>query len=225
MSSHRFEIDFLPFLLLTGCVFAANQSVNSTGRRGTFLKTALSVIIIGSVLANIAVAIQGPYDQYVQAKPPEFVSLAKWFSPFPEYRLLLNPKLRADAYFDFPEDCPPFRLPLLSAGEFGSRYVLKAECLASSQVRLIAETAPGSSNIRSVDVPLHHPGLHNVAIAFTPDDQIMRVRWDGRVVLEQHLSSLVTAPSQVRVGWDPTFGDQTVFNRRVIVFGKPRLDR
>ena len=223
LSSHRFEVDLLPFLLIIGCVVGVDRVGRLQGSRRIVAVTVFVVFLLYSLVANIALAIQGPYDQFVQGRPDKYVQLAKWFSPVEQFRPLLDPHLQVGAYFDFPEYCPAFRLPLISAGEFGSRYVLKSECLDTHGVRLIAETAPGSQNVRTVDIPLNQPGLHHVAIEFTPADHIMTVRWDERIVLQQPLSSLVTSRSQVRLGWDPTFGDQRVFNRRIVVFEKPRL--
>jgi hypothetical protein len=46
----------------------------------------------------------------------------------------------------------------------------------------------------------------------------MTVSWNGNVVLRQRLLFLITAPSQIHFGWDPTWGNRATFPRGIIVF-------
>jgi hypothetical protein len=43
------------------------------------------------------------------------------------------------------------------------------------------------------------------------------VSWNGHVVLQHRLRFLITAPSQIHFGWDPTLGNQHEFPRRIVV--------
>ena len=61
-------------------------------------------------------------------------------------------------------------------------------------------------------------GLNLVGLRFTPEDRTMTVSWNGNVVLRQRLLFLITAPSQIHFGWDPTWGNRATFPRRIIVF-------
>ena len=44
-----------------------------------------------SVVANVAIAFQGPYDSFVQFHPAEYVKLPRWFNPVARLRPLLDP--------------------------------------------------------------------------------------------------------------------------------------
>jgi hypothetical protein len=105
--------------------------------------------------------------------------------------------------------------PLISAGEFGSRYLLSAACLDNSRMRLVSETSYRSPDWIWVDVP-YTPGRNYAAIQFNPQDRTMTVTWNGNVALRHHLRFLVTAPSQIRLGWDPTLGNKTSFPGRIV---------
>ena len=124
-SSQRYQVDFLPLLLLVACVVAA--ALLGTLRQKlyrVFATIVLAAILLYGITANFFLGIQGPYDQFVQARPGSYVKLARWFSPVERFRPFLNPILRVRALYEFPWPCPPRKEPLLTAGEFGSRYLL-----------------------------------------------------------------------------------------------------
>ena len=93
-SSHRYEVDFAPYLLLIACVVAGAglQTLRSKAVR-RIATTGVVILLLYSITANLALAIQGPYDQFVQASPRAYVELARWFSPIERFRPLLNPVL------------------------------------------------------------------------------------------------------------------------------------
>jgi hypothetical protein len=84
-------------------------------------------------------------------------------------------------------------------------------------MQLDSETSVQSSERQSVDVP-YARGFNLVALAFTPQDRTMTVSWNGKVVLRHRLRFLITAPSQIHFGWDPTWGNQVTFPRQIMVF-------
>jgi len=216
-TSQRYEVDFVPYFLFIACV--ATGALWHTLRRAAIrvaAATALAALFLYCIAANLALAIQGPYDQFVQASPGTYVSLARWFSPVERFRPLLNPRLRVRAIFEFREPCPPRKEALLSAGEFGSRYLLSAECAGPGRIRLTSETSVMHPDVRSVDLPLPAPGRHTVGLDFDPESRFMSVSWNEQTVLQHPLRFLVTARSQIRLGWDPTLGNQDVFDGRIL---------
>jgi hypothetical protein len=217
LTSQRFEVDFQPFLVFVACAMACELLGPVRKWMRIFAATALVCLLVYSIGANAAVALQGPYDQFVQASPHSYVTLARWFSPFERFRPLENPALRVQASFDFSFPCTPEREPLISTGEFGSRYLLSAECSEEGRMKLISETSIASSDRQTADVA-YSAGLNLVGLNFTPGDRSMAVSWNGNVVLRQRLRFLITARSQIHFGSDPTWGNKIMFPRRIVVF-------
>ncbi len=217
LTSQRFEVDFLPFVVFVACV-AACELLGSLRKWAHIAATAVLVcLLLYSIGANAALALQGPYDQFVQASPDTYVKLARWFSPLAQFRPVKNPALHLQASFDFSFPCMPERMPMISTGEFGSRYLLSDECSSDGRLKLISETSVQSSERQAVDVP-YSAGWNLVGLSFTPEDRTVTVRWNGTVVLRQRLRFLITAPSQIHFGWDPTWGNKIVFPRKIVVY-------
>jgi hypothetical protein len=217
LTSQRFEVDFLPFVLFVACVVACELLGRMPERARLISTAALLCLLFYSICANAALALQGPYDQFIQASPETYVKLSKWFSPFERFRLVENPPLRLQASFEFSKPCLRERRPLISTGEFGSRYLLMEECLEDGRLELISETSVQSFERQTVDV-VYSAGMNLMVLSFTPEDRTMTVRWNGKVVLRQRLRFLITAPSQINFGWDPTWGNKVTFPRRMVVF-------
>jgi MFS family permease len=214
LTSQRYEVDFQPFLVLVACVIGYEFLGNLPQLPRAFCTVSLAVLLLYTIGANAALALQGPYDQFVQASPHTYVQIAKWFSPMEAYRPLENPSLRVQAEFDLPWPCTLGREPLLSAGEFGSRYLLSSQCVSDGRIRLFSETSFRSPDWRTVEVD-YVPGLNRAALEYNPQNRIMTVSWNGQVVLQHRLRFLVTAPSQIYLGWDPTLGNKLTFPRRM----------
>ena len=217
LSSQRFEVDFQPFLLFVGCVLVAVFLGHLQGFKRTLAMAAITILVVYSIAANLALAVQGPYDQFVQVNPGLYCKVARWFSPVERSRPLLNPKLRLEGYFDFAGSCWPETQPLISLGEFGSHYALLAECLPNHRLRLISGSGP-STDVQTIEVHFERSGLNSIGIEFTPENRVMAVFWNGVVVLKQPLPFLVTARSQIYFGMGPAFGNKTMFNGRIVVF-------
>lgn len=217
LMSQRFEVDFEPFVVLVACAVACELLGVFRDRRRSLASAALVILLLYTLAANAALALQGPYDQFVQASPDAYVHLSKWFSPVARFRLLENPELRLQASFEFSEPCKPERKPLISIGEFGSRYLLSEACWPDGRMQLDSETSVQSSEHQSVDVA-YARGFNLVGLTFTPEDRTMTVSWNGKVVLRHRLRFLITASSQIHFGWDPTWGNKTTFPRQVMVF-------
>jgi len=215
-SSQRYAVDFLPSLLFVSCVGAAVLLWLAPARIvRSITGGAIVLALVYAILANLGLAVQGPYDQFVQRDPQAFVALARTASPNVRYRPLLNPSLRAEATFDF-ATCPAQREALISAGELGSRYLLSAQCSGPGKLRLFSESAkrgPGDDPA-SVEVPFP-PGPHKIGIDFAPKSLTMTVFWDEGPVLRQSLPYMVTSRSQIRYGWDATLGNVENFQGRI----------
>ena len=216
LTTHRFEPDFEPPLLIIGFVVAAAllTKLRRFGRVPGNLFVALALMY--SVVANAALAIGGPYDDIAQFHPRSFVRVARWFSPIERFRPVLNPELRVRAYFEFPEHCSPGAKPLVSAGEIGSRYLLTADCNENGKLVLISSREPWSPDIRTVEVQNSKPGLNLVDVHFSSGERRVIIRFNGDVVLDHSTPFLITAPSQVKIGSNTVFGQRTDFPGRVI---------
>jgi hypothetical protein len=215
-SSHRYEVDFAPYLLLIACVAAGAGLQTLRSRTVHRIATAgVVMLLLYCITTNVALAIQGPYDQFVQIHPRTYVELARWFSPIERFRPLLNPVSRVHGVFQFNTPCTSPKEPLLSLGEFGSRYLLSAECTQDGHIHLISETSVRHPDVRFVELPFAAPGRYGVELEFNPDTKVMTVAWNGRIVLEHPLRFLVTAPSQIYFGEDPTLGNRVTFSGRI----------
>jgi hypothetical protein len=217
LTSQRYEVDFLPFLLIVACIIACKFIDSLQKWPKIFASAALVFILLYTIGANAALALQGPYDQFVQASPHTYVQLARWFSPFERFRPVENPELRLQASFEFSFPCTPGIKPLISTGEFGSRYLLSGACYPDGRLQLWSETSVQSNERQIVDVP-YSAGLNLVGLRFTSANRTMTVSWNGNVMLRQRLRFLVTAPSQIHFGWDPTWGNKVVFPWRIVVY-------
>jgi hypothetical protein len=100
-------------------------------------------------------------------------------------------------------------------GEFGSRYLLSAECAADGQIRLISESSIRHPDVRNVSLLFSGPGPNAVGLDFDPQNRVMAVTWNGKIVLRHPLRFLVTAPSQVYFGEDPSLGNKDTFTGHI----------
>jgi hypothetical protein len=215
-SSQRYDGDFLPYLLFVSCMAASVLLTTARLKAVSIVATiVVTAMLLYSVTANLALGIQGPYDQFVQSSPASYVNLARWFSPIEKLRPLLNPALHLAAVFDFSGPCPASKQPLISTGEFGSRYMLSAECAGEARIRLISQDSILNPDERRIEVPFVSPASYEVGLDFTPNDHLMTVTWNRTIVLRYPLRFLVTARSQVHLGWDPSMGSQNNFQGRI----------
>jgi hypothetical protein len=214
-TSQRYEVDFAPYLVFIACFLAAAryETLRSTAARAV-TATLVAILLVYSITANLALAIQGPYDQFVQGHPRSWVQLARWFSPLERYRPVLNPVVRVRGIFQF-APCYLKKEPLISLGEFGSRYLLSAECGQTGRIRLISESSFRYPGVQTVDLPFAAPGLYSAGLAFNPANLVMTVTWNGQTVLEHPLRFLITSRSQIHFGEDPTLGNQETFSGQI----------
>jgi hypothetical protein len=219
--SQRYEIDFQPYLLVAACIVVGIALGRMSGRKRGWAKAGFAFVMGWSILANMALAVQGPYDQFVQAHPASYLRLARWFSPVERFRPLLNPPMHVHGYFYFSVPCSPGAQPLISIGEFAARYLVSEVCdpdKPEKPVRIVSSWGePRFPQMMVADVALERAGFQRIDVDFSPQDKNMIVRWNGSVVITHPVPFLFTAPSQVRMGWDASFGRKTEFSSRLIV--------
>lgn len=218
LESQRYEIDFQPYLLLAACISAALVFASMRGRKRWWAGIGITLMVGWSIFANMLLAIQGPYDQFVQAHTEAYLRLAQWFSPVERHRPLLNPPVHLYAYFYFSDPCSLGAQPLISISEFSMRYLLSEVCTQDGRLRITS--AWGDARVPQMqlaDVPLEHAGFERIDLEFSPQDRVAVTSWNGKVILRHALPFLFTARSQVRMGWDDVFGRKTEFSGRFIV--------
>lgn len=193
-TTQRYEVDFLPLM-----VFAA---VASTGiliahcrplLRG-LLVAALALTTLGSTVANLAIGMTGPYDDILINRPASYVKIAGWFSPSPQLRPLLNPRLRLDFVVNIAKQWPGYTEPLVHIGSQGLRYSLNLEHRAAG-LHLISTT--GRETL-GADLPAEK-SLH-IEVVFDPDAHTLITSADGVPLAVHKEANIVTAPSQVWIG-------------------------
>ncbi len=201
LTSHRFEVDYAPEFLTLACVAIAAVWVRAAGIAGVLLKTLVSVLLLYSLAAGLAIGIQGPYDEFLQHNPRAFVALARWFSPVERLRPMLNPRLEGEALFEFPTATNVTSWPLMAAGRFGSRVAIQAESIDANRLRItcIAGT-PGDAVTAEATLLRDRP--NRVRVQFSPSDRTLSLEWNGARLLRRRLAYLVTAPDQFTIGED-----------------------
>lgn len=195
-NTQRYEVDFLPL----GALAAAAGFAAVIARRTGWQKRGLTTLLVGLVaigtLTNLAIAVAGPYDDFLKGDPRTYTRIAAWFSPVARYRPLLDPNVDVE----FTAACTPhddgFREPLLALGHYTFREVVALEH-HSGKFRILAQ-----SDRDSVAQEIENPGARPMSfqIAYHTGVHKLTVSLDGREVLSHELEHLLTAPAQVTVG-------------------------
>jgi hypothetical protein len=201
LTSHRFEVDFAPPLLLLGAVALAAVWLRAAGPRGMLVKMAIMLLLAYGIAVGLAIGIQGPYDEFLQHNPRGFVALAKWFSPFERLRPTLNPRLEAEALFEFPAATNVTSWPLMAAGRFGSRVAIQAESINPNRLRIALVSASLNDPV-TAEASLLRDRPNRMRVEFSPVSRTLLLEWNGERVLAHPLAYLVTAPDQFTIGED-----------------------
>lgn len=207
LATPRFQVDWLPYLLLIS-LFVLAVWLTTEYRRPIsrhLARAALVAMVVAmfySIVVNVALDLQGPYDTFVEMHPQRYVKYAAWFSPVPRLRPLYDPRIAVEASFDVPADSQADFVPLVSAGRIGSRYLLSGQVLSKDTVRLTSSTGVIGAPVVTADVTLHPGAPNRLRFDYEPRTRTVTVRWNGQLALQHVLPFLVTAPVQVRVGED-----------------------
>lgn len=193
LASHRYEVDFLPlavFAAIAGLGIRAATAPRWIPRAG------LAAVIGYATLANLALGVAGPYDDILRYRPAGYVRLARLFSPAPEYRPLLNPRIAVDLAARFIPEPAGFREPLVTIGRSHYGCFLYAEHAAAT-LKLILQTDDG----RAVyEMPDPHDEAVAIVLSYAPGTHRIVAGVGGREVLSVPAPILVTAPAQVEIG-------------------------
>ncbi len=193
MSSHlateRYEGDFVSLL-----VFAAVATV-AVARRPS-LTVAVCVLIAYSAVANLALGLAGPYDDFLKSHPQRYVRLARRFSPLPRFRPELSPRIAVRLAAQFVPANPGYREPLVTIGHSHYCYFLYAERTAGG-IRLVSKTNESEMSYQIADVG---PEPLPVGLDYSPATGEMTVSAGARAVLHHQVGLLVAAPEQVAIG-------------------------
>jgi hypothetical protein len=207
LASHRFHLDWLPYFVLASLfVLAAWFGIEYRRPAARILARATLVLAIAavfySILANLALGLQGPYDTFVQRHPGRYVKYASWFSPIPRLRPLYNPNVTVEALFEIPAGPASAAVPLVSAGRLGSHYHLTAELSGNGVLKLTSAVAVIGAPLVTADVPLVSGGWNRIRWDYDPPSRMVTVRWNGQPALRHQVPVLVTAPVQLQIGED-----------------------
>jgi hypothetical protein len=117
------------------------------------------------LFAAVLVLVEDPVDDASPRVKPGQLRVATWFSPVERFRPVLNSRMDVKAYFQFPHlNGGWYAHPLIVRGEFGSRYALFAEGIASGRLRLTSAAGwlVPPSEVQSAEVSLdtQHDGFN-----------------------------------------------------------------
>lgn len=187
LMTQRYEVDFLPMLVLAGAV-----NVALTKRRA--VAAAACVLIAYSTVANLAIAVAGPYDEHLKNRPASYLRLERRFSPLAEHRRLVSPRIDVEVEARFAPAA--YREPIVTIGQSHYCYFLFVEW-SGGGLRIVSKT-----NESQETYDMAHPGNSGVPIRlrYEPESGTMRVEVGGREAIVHRVGMLIAAPSQVKVG-------------------------
>jgi hypothetical protein len=194
-ATQRYEIDFLPLLVLAAAIHVAVWMAHARGVAATVAPLVLAVAVVYGVGVNVALGVSGPFDDFLATRPEKYVRLAGWMSPVPAYRPRLDPAVAIDTEVRFARQADGFVEPLLNIG----RDVLSIRLAAqhgADRVRLVV--AAHSKATWDLAAPYDRPV--RVGVRYAPDTREFRLLVDGAVVMRQTLTALVVAPAQSIAG-------------------------
>jgi hypothetical protein len=195
-TTQRYEVDFLPLAVLAAL---ANLFIFISRRAGwtrVLMSAGVALLIAWSTVANMALAVSGPYDDILKLRPAGYVRLARWFSPFERYRPMMNPYVDVALSANLAGVPDRSGEPLVSMGRQVYRYFLYVE-RANGKFRLISR-----SDASRVEYVLEERDVRRAEIHLTynPETRKMITSLNGREVLVHETGTLVTSPAEVTVG-------------------------
>jgi hypothetical protein len=189
LMTHRYEGDFVPILVLAALL-------NFALARRRIVRVLACVLIVYSAVANLALGLAGPYEDYLKSDPGGYVRLARHFAPSAEDRLELNPRIHVRLSARFVEAGVGYREPLVTIGHSHFCYFLYAERAADGVV-LVSKTYESEAKL-PVRASLMAPLRLDLQYAPAAGDMTVAVTGGGTVV--QHVGPLVAAPASVVTG-------------------------
>ena len=193
-STQRYEVDFLPLLVLATVAACAEVLATAGGLWGGLLKGVSGALIVCGCVVNLALGVSGPYWEMIRNKPLRFVKIAGWFSPVARYRPVLQPTLDVSFLVVIKAGPDHVREPWVTAARYPWQYELYVEHVSGKPV-LFSGYADSVMTVAMQEGP---PGTV-YRVHYTGPDGDMTVSRGGVEILRHRIGPLVTAPSQILV--------------------------
>jgi hypothetical protein len=196
LASHRYETDFAASAVFAAVVSLSIAYCRASGWRRVAAIAVLAIAIGYGAIANLALGLAGPYDEILKNRPKRYVRIAGWFSPFWEFRPVIDPRIEVDLRVTFPSSGPGYSEPVISIGHSHYTDSLLTENLGNA-VRF-SSVADGSK--MTYEMP--HPGGKPVTVrlAYSPNAHLLTVEIDGGRVIAQPIKMIISAPAEIRIG-------------------------
>jgi hypothetical protein len=187
LMTQRYEVDFLPLLVFSAVAALALSSRKAVG-------VAACVLIGYSTLANLAIALAGPYDEHLRNRPVSYLRLDRRFALSTEHRRLVSPRISVRLEAKFSPD--EYREPIVTVGQSHYCYFLYVEWTGAG-LRIVSKT-----NESQIVYEMAHPkdATTTIALKYAPEIGEMRVEIDGREAIVHPVGMLIAAASQVTIG-------------------------
>jgi hypothetical protein len=195
-TTQRYEVDFLPLAVLAAVASLGILIARSGGITRGAVTTAFAGLVAYSVIVNLALGIDGPYDEILKSRTTSYLRIARWFSPIEKYRPMMNPKVVVDLTAEFKSQPDGFLEPLITMGRQSYRHFISIEHLPGT-LRIISR-----SDTSTMSHEIEDPGPKPVGIGvmFHPESGKLTIAINGQEILSHAVGILVTAPAQVAVG-------------------------
>lgn len=204
-TTQRYEIDFLPGLVLVALVNMAFYIDRGSGYKRRLLGGLLAVLVVCSAVVNLSLGVSGPYDGILKEHPRRYMHLANWFSFNQQLRPLLNPYVSVAFTAQLTSQPAGFRDPLVTLGSHSYTHFVYLEH-GQGRFTLGSRASDGTTLTREFAAPPDRTA--KVEISYAPDSGNLISKVDGETLVH-HIPALLTAPSEVTVGENRIDGSQT----------------
>src|SRR4029077_16413453 len=137
---------------------------------------------------NLALGIEGPYDQMLKSRTVSYLRIARWFSPFEQFRPMMNPKVVIELTAEFKAQPDGFIEPLITIGQQFYRHFISVEHLPG-KLRIISR-----SDTSTIAREIEDPGASPVGIGviYSPEAGKLTIGINGQEILVHSIGILVT---------------------------------
>lgn len=194
-TTQRYEVDFLPSLILVALVNLAFYIDRSVGWKRSVFSVALMLFIGFGMVVNLALGISGPHQEMLQNHPKRYLRIAGWFSPMPQFRPLLNPYVSVTFEVQFSPQEDGFREPLVTLGRTDPHFIYVEH--RAGGLRIASRS--GSSRLTH-DVSSQDKRPMRIAVTYSPDSGNLTTNLNGEDIFVQPIAMLLTAPAEVTIG-------------------------
>jgi hypothetical protein len=195
-TTQRYEVDFLPLTVLAAVASLGIVIARCGGITRAAVTTAFAGLVAYSLIVNLALGIDGPYDEILKSRTASYLRIARWFSPSEQFRPMMNPKIVIDLTAEVKAQPDGFLEPLITMGQQSYRHFISIEHLRG-RLRIISR-----SDTSTVAHEIEDPGAKPVGIGvmYHPESGKLTIAINGQEILAHAIGILVTAPAQITVG-------------------------